>query len=104
MTPLTFLNSPPVCSLSPSTCSAHQAVAARVCRVPVRVELPPEGVGGYALPTLALAEGIEDRISLLVDVPGAPRPATVAALISDRVEVPADHQLTVHEPHHLRRA
>src|SRR5215218_4681887 len=82
----------------------HQAVAARVGRVPVRVELPPEGVGGYALPPLALAKGIEDRIALLVDIPGAPRPATVSFLISDRVEVPADHQLTVHERHHLRRA
>jgi hypothetical protein len=31
----------------------HQAVAARVCRGPVRVEGAPEGVGGYALPRLA---------------------------------------------------
>src|SRR5215211_6999241 len=82
----------------------HQAVAARVGRVPVRVELPPEGVGGYALPTLALPEGIEDRIALLVDVAGASLPATVSSLISDRVEVSPDHQLTVHERHHLRRA
>src|SRR5215211_6760473 len=53
----------------------HQAVAARVCRGPVRVEGAPEGVGGYALPRLALAVGIEDKIALLVDVPGPPRPA-----------------------------
>src|SRR5215211_7364063 len=82
----------------------HQAVAARVFRGPVWVEDALEGVGGYALPRLALAVGIEDRIALLVDVPGAPRPATVASLISDRVEVPADHQLTVHDLHRLRRA
>src|SRR5215204_2714550 len=82
----------------------HQAVASRVCRDPIRVEGAPKGVGGYALPRLALAVGIENRIALLVDVPGAPRPATVAALIGDRVEVPADYQLTVHDLHHLRRA
>src|SRR5215204_2474124 len=82
----------------------HQAVAARVGRGPVRVEGALEAVGGYALSRLALAVGIEDRIALLVDVPGAPPPATVASLIGDRVEVPADYQLTVHDLHHLRRA
>src|SRR5215207_5440543 len=82
----------------------HQAVASRVNRVPVRVERTLEGIGGYALPTLALPEGIEDRIALLVDVAGASLPATVSSLISDRVEVSPDHQLTVHERHHLRRA
>ena len=79
-TPLTFLNSPPVCSLDPSTCSSHTS-----CSCPSKPgptgRVAPKGVGGYALPRLALAVGIEDRIAFLVEVPGAPRPATVAALI-----------------------
>ena len=74
-TPLTFLNSPPVCSLSPLDVQLpHQAVAARVSRVPVRVER---------------------RIAILVDIPGAPCPATVAACIRDLIEVSPDHQLIV---------
>ena len=52
----------------------HQAVGARVSWGPVRAESAPEGVGGYALPDLALAVGIEDRIAFLVDVLGAPAP------------------------------
>jgi hypothetical protein len=40
------------------------------------------------LSRLALAVGIEDRTALLVDIPWAPCPATVASLIGDRVEVP----------------
>src|SRR5215208_1443680 len=82
----------------------HQAVASRVNRGPVRVERTLEGVGGYALPGGALVVWVEGRNALLVDIPGPPCPAIVAALISDRVEVPADYQLTVHEPHHLHRA
>src|SRR5215211_8830343 len=82
----------------------HQAVASRVCRGPVRVERTLEGVGGYALPGGALVVWVEGRNAILVDIPGPPCPAIVAALISDRVEVPADYQLTVHEPHHLHRA
>jgi hypothetical protein len=55
------------------------------------------------MPPLAPAVGVEDRIALLVDGPGPPRPATVSALIGERVEVPADYQFTVHDLHRLRR-
>jgi len=61
----------------------HQAVAARVSRVPVRVER---------------------RIAILVDIPGAPCPATVAARIRDLIEVSPDHQLIVQDRHCLCRA
>src|SRR5215204_5218489 len=79
----------------------HQAVASRVNRVPVRVERTLEGVGGYALPGGALVVWVERRNAILGDVPGSPCPAIVAQLVGDLPEVPADHQLTVHEPHHL---
>ena len=75
----------------------HQAVAARVSRVP-RVELPPEGVGGYALPPLALSVWVQLRLS------GTPRPTLIGFIVADVVEVPADHQLIVQDRHRLRRA
>src|SRR5918999_1841700 len=46
----------------------HQAVAARVGRMPVQVESPLEGVGGYALPALALSVWVQLRL------PGTPEP------------------------------
>src|SRR5215211_5766670 len=73
----------------------HQAVLARVHRLPVRVESSAKRVGGYALSGLALIVGI---------LVAQAAPAIVVRLVSDFQEVSADHQLSLHNLNHLYRA
>jgi hypothetical protein len=65
--------------------------------MPVRVELPSQGVGGYALPPLAVSVWVEPRLT------GTPLPTLIGLIVADVVEVSADHQLPVIDLHRLCR-
>jgi hypothetical protein len=49
--------------------------------MPVRVELPTQGVGGYALPPLTISVWVEPRI------PGTPSPTLIGFIVAYVVEV-----------------